>query len=234
MSKKIVAISLALVLIVTCFVACGKENYRIEKINGQEYVLATNEDGEVITDESGNVIVHPTDASGKVMKNEDGVPYTNRVEAPDYVAKNKIETDEYVFQIKEGWNFNRIANRYEKVDAGRNCVALVCEFEMPEGCETIEDYIEETKEKSKDFIDAIKKQYNYSETATNVSFSDKNIEAIAYEIEIKDNEGKMINYTYSIYFLYGDKVMSVDYICQNGYYEEINAFEFLSGAFRWK
>ena len=129
--KKALSILLAVFIALFAFAACEKEtedekitkkNKRTTTTIGKEEVsdvgglLITNfaeeiipvvskENGEVLRDENGNVIVLVTDADGKVVKNDNGELVT-KAEAVGsaIVVGNRIEMPDFAINIPDGWS----------------------------------------------------------------------------------------------------------------------------------
>lgn len=99
MRNKMAALLLVFTLILCLFAACGKDKVNgiaIVDSEGTTRVLATNDNGETMTDDAGNLII--------VVTNADGKEETQRVAPPDYyVNGNIIETPKYTVTIPKGW-----------------------------------------------------------------------------------------------------------------------------------
>lgn len=105
--KKIFAIILTFVLILTCFAACKpslKDGTLITDEAGENYAAVTKADGGIVRDDAGNLIILATDENGKNIK-ENGEYQTNAV-AIDHalVIGDTIEMPEYSIQIPDGWS----------------------------------------------------------------------------------------------------------------------------------
>lgn len=96
--KNYIALFLILALMLGLLGACKKsvKGIVITDNEGKTRVLATNEKGETMTDEAGNIIIVVTDVDGKAE--------TNRVAMPDsYISGDTIQTKTYTLVIPKGW-----------------------------------------------------------------------------------------------------------------------------------
>lgn len=135
MQNKIIAVICVLLLLVTLFAACGKKVI-IQGKNGQEYVAMTDEEGNTVLNQSGEIVVYVTDDRGKYVTDANGERQTNAVTFPDVaIGKDKIETADYVLAIPNGWTAGE-AGLIEKAteDAAVFANAEVnCLGKLPEG-----------------------------------------------------------------------------------------------------
>jgi len=99
MGKKTAAIVIIFALMLCFFAACKKDKVNgiaIVDNEGKTRVLATDDNGETMTDDAGNLIVVVTGADGKEE--------TNRVAPPDYYQTGRtIQTPKYTLTIPKGW-----------------------------------------------------------------------------------------------------------------------------------
>ena len=103
MQNKIIAVICVMLMLVTLFAACGKKVI-IQGKNGQEYVAMTDEEGNTVLNQSGEIVVYVTDDRGKYVTDANGERQTNAVTFPDVaIGKDKIETADYVLTVPEGW-----------------------------------------------------------------------------------------------------------------------------------
>ncbi|MCH5189753.1 MAG: hypothetical protein J1F37_04245 [Oscillospiraceae bacterium] len=105
MNKKIIAAFCIVILMVSIFSACGNKGYLLAKDeNGVEHAYVTDENGETVLNEEGNIRVYETDAHGKIVKDKDGTLRENYVEMPEkLMTDKKYQTKEFVFIIPNGW-----------------------------------------------------------------------------------------------------------------------------------
>ena len=129
--KKSLSVILALFIALFAFAACEKEKEDKDEIKKspkstapqKEYVsdiggvvvtdfqgeienaVLTEENGKVIRDEAGNIIVLVTDSNGEVIENDNGEVVT-KYQAIDsaIVIGNRIEMPDYAINIPDGWS----------------------------------------------------------------------------------------------------------------------------------
>ncbi len=107
MNKKYLAVFLVFMVLTAGFTACKKADKSgivIIDNRGTERVLATDSNGETMTDAAGNMIVVVTQADGNAVTVEGGGQETQTVSPPPYyVYNNIIECPKFSVQIPQGW-----------------------------------------------------------------------------------------------------------------------------------
>ena len=99
MNKKILAVALAMLFIVTAFTAC-KSKLDMTEINGNEYPLATDKDGNTIINEENRIAVIVTDENEEVITYTDGEDQTYWLQLDgDYVTDDMVQGKLYKFGI---------------------------------------------------------------------------------------------------------------------------------------
>lgn len=106
--KKIFALTVAAMIILTCFTACKpkiKNGAIFSDAAGENIAAATQADGSIQRDDSGNIIVLVTDEDGRNVKNENG-EYETKAVALEHalVIGNQIECADYAIRIPDGWS----------------------------------------------------------------------------------------------------------------------------------
>ncbi len=106
--KKIFALTVAVMTILTCFTACKpkiKNGVVLSDQAGNAIAAVTKTDGGLARDDAGNVIVLVTDANGKNVKDENG-EYATKAVALDtaLVVGNVIECNDFAMTIPDGWS----------------------------------------------------------------------------------------------------------------------------------
>ncbi len=120
--KKTLALVLTFVVILTCFVACKKEDEEKVKPHknfaGEAVAVVTEKDGGIIRDDVGNVVVYVTEKDGVIVKNEDGEPETKH-QAIEHaiVTGRRIEMADYAINIPDGWSDSK---SYDDLHIKRN------------------------------------------------------------------------------------------------------------------
>lgn len=99
----ITIVSLTLVLF-TVFSACGKDLYT-DPQTGKEYILVTDENGEKVRSEDGELLVYVTNENHKIVKDENGEPKT---EIHGFIGqiedvKGVVEDYAYTVTLPENW-----------------------------------------------------------------------------------------------------------------------------------
>jgi len=106
MTKKFIAALAALtVLFLCCFGACSKGTYKSPATN-QKYQLVTDENGDKILSDDGELLVYVTDENGKAVTNENGEPETAK---QGFIGQlqdgNVVEDYGYIVTLPNGWKF---------------------------------------------------------------------------------------------------------------------------------
>lgn len=102
MEKKIIAVACVLLVLVAAFTACGKAI--VTGDNGMEYEAVTDEEGNTVVNENGDIVVYVTDVDGNYVEDANGEPQTNSITFPSVIAhEDRIETANYILLIPEGW-----------------------------------------------------------------------------------------------------------------------------------
>lgn len=113
--KKILCIALSLIAIATAFAACGKSSIKdtaiVPGVNG-EIAAVTQENGDSLRDDDGNMIVVVTNPDGKPIKDENGENATMPVEISHcMVIGDKIEYSSFSVTIPDGWKAGKVYDR---------------------------------------------------------------------------------------------------------------------------
>lgn len=105
MNKKIIAVFCVVILMVSVFSACGNKGYLLAKDeNGIEHAYVTDENGETVLNDEGNIRIYETDVNGKIAKDENGKAKENFIEMPEILKTDKkYQTEEFIFNIPDGW-----------------------------------------------------------------------------------------------------------------------------------
>lgn len=115
MNKKIIAVSLVILIITVMFAACGKDKgYKLDVDNdGFTHAYATDAEGNTVLDEEGSIIVYQTEKNGEIATDENGNKKENRVEMPYAVIKgNEYITKDYKFTAPDGWAVDKTSGLY--------------------------------------------------------------------------------------------------------------------------
>lgn len=103
--KKFFAVIISVILILTAFAGCKKKAETIKTADNKEIAAVTQENGGIIRDEAGNMVVYVTEANGKLTKGDDGEYVTTplALERPIVVGR-RIEAPLYSINIPDGWS----------------------------------------------------------------------------------------------------------------------------------
>ena len=104
MGKKSIALLIAVIMCCTfVFTACNKGKYT-DPSTGNEYVLVTDENGEKVLSDDGELLVYVTDEDGKKVKDDEGNFVT---EVHGFIGQIEndgvIEDYAYYFTLPSGW-----------------------------------------------------------------------------------------------------------------------------------
>ncbi len=106
--KKIFALSISIILILTCFAGCKaklKNGAVITNAAGENFAAVTKADGGIQRDKAGNLLVLVTDEDGRNVKGDGGEYLTNPVALEHaLVVGNRVECNEYSVVIPNGWS----------------------------------------------------------------------------------------------------------------------------------
>ncbi|MBO5943870.1 MAG: hypothetical protein J6Q50_01075 [Clostridia bacterium] len=233
MDKKIIAVALVLVLMVTAFVGCGQK-YKTTKVGDGEYLLQTDREGNTIIREEGIVAV-VTDREGEILTYQNGENQTYYVPIPgSLVIDGVVRGDNFKLNILDGWT-STDHNKIIKDKTNNNCYIqfskIINEFEKDENLGT---YLEEVDKQNEKIAEA----FSNEETMNNLIKDNPDIAALKgskYTIEksdtvltkdsihcqvrvhkIVDKEGKVVHYIENYYFVSDKSVYKLDFACVGG------------------
>ncbi len=216
MSKKILAVSMAVVIMALIFVGCKKDEPIIRKIGGTEYVLATDKDGNTILDEQNQILVYPTNSDGEYVTDKDGNVSTSYVNLGNasIVTGDKAITSTYILKSSEGWYMYQ--SGYVVKDGFEENECYIKVIDMGESTDTenyvtyAEGFYEKNLEYKKQFEDA---GYEVSVILDDTVITNKEISAKRQRCMVKDQSGTVILYTENHYFEYGGETYEINYAC---------------------
>ena len=161
MEKKIIAVALVLVLIVTAFTACGKK-YLMQEFDGIEYPVVTDDEGNTILNESNGVAFYVTDENNEIATNDKGETQTNWVTLKSDLATDDILAgDFYRLTVPKGWEAAGGAGRLEKKDTNEMCcITPVTLVDKMEKGKTYNDYVVSYEDVLKKAVDGFKEDGN--------------------------------------------------------------------------
>ena len=252
MNKKILAVALAILFIATAFTAC-KTKLDMTEINGTEYPLLTDKNGETIINEENQVAVIVTDREGEVITYENGEEQTRWLQLEgDYVTDSQVQGKLYKLNVLKGWTGNKYG-RVEKNKTDGKCYIKFATHKKLESEETLETYmhtVDATNEMIGDVINdpvqfeasveknpslAVYKDCKYESSKSDAMVGGKyNGQCRTYKIT--DKNGNIVHYAENYYFEYNGVVYSVDYACENGegYDSSFSFASYVSSNFQFK
>ena len=214
MSKKIIALSLAIFLIITCFVACGKK-YETTKINGQDVVVVTDAEGNPVINDKNQVAVLVTDFDGNVVKHENGEDQTRYMQIYDAFEVNGVARgDKYNLNVLEGWTVGEMDRIYKNGTENKCYIQFVTVKETNEK-ENFTSYFQNLNEQNSQLIDGLKNQ-GYTVDIEKESISVEENSGWHYIYKITDSDGKVIHYAENCYFVVAKTIYSINYACTDG------------------
>ncbi len=235
MSKKIIALSLALLLIVTCFVACGKK-YDTTKVNGEDVILVTDENGNPVIRDDSQVVALVTDSNGEVLTYENGENQTRYIQIIDAIEiENFAYGEKNKMKVLNGWTVDG-RSRLVKDKTEGNCHISFTLTKTLEGKETLADYLDAVDEQNDLLVDVLEKQGStLTMSDGTASISGGKIVAEKRVYKIVDAEGNVTHYAEKYYFVAGKSIYSLNYACEEGvgYDESFNFEEFARTNFTY-
>lgn len=253
MNKKILALALAIVFVATAFTAC-KKGPELTEVNGKEYPLATDKDGQTVINDENQIAVLVTDKNNEVLTYENGENQTHwmQINGP-LVVEGKVQSDKYSFDIPKGWEGEEISGRVVKKGTDGDCYIQIMKVATLKGEESLDTYLEETDAQNTAIAEAFANEEQMAElvkqnpsyeafigckytVAKNTGMIASGINSQSRVHKIVDKDGKVIHFAENYYFVDGKDIYKVDYICENGtgYEDSFNFVQYLSECFTFK
>ena len=253
MSKKILALALAIVFIATAFTAC-KKGPELTEINGVEYPLAVDKNGETIINEENQIAVLVTDKNNEVLTYADGENQTHwlQINGP-LVVEGRVQTKEYSLGIPKGWQGEENNGRVVKDGTDGKCYIQVVKMKNLKAEETLELYLETIDAQNNAVAEAFEDEeqmdaliaknpeiemykgcrYTVAKSSATIG---SGLHAQSRINKIVDKDGNLIHFAENYYFVNDGTVYKVDYICEGGkgYDGSFNFAEYLTEAFIFK
>ncbi len=243
MSKKIIALALALLMIVTVFTACSKKG-KTFLINNKEYLLVTEKGGETLVDEFNRNYAIVTDAEGEIQTDIDGEDQTYVVEFKNEVfGEDFIQGPEFKLMAEKGWIPNRLG--YLKLDKNEKCkiaITKVVDYEAikdQKGDNKVTNmamYLDKIDNQNSELIAAMEKEgVNLTIKTGTETITHKKGTIICQKREYMgvDANGKVMHYVLAYYFETADFVYKVSYECPEGagYDKDFSLLNYLNNNF---
>ena len=233
MEKKIIAIALVLVLMVTAFVGCGK-NHNKMNIGGKEVLLETDAEGSTLIKDDKLVAI-VTDNAGEIITHENGENQTYYINIPGSLVIDGITHGEhYKLKLLKGWTATDFNKVYKDGTDGKcyiDCVMALSKFEEGEDIDTYLEKIDTQDETvikvfsdEKAMAELVKdnpavEKFNgckYEVTKSNASITKDNLSCRVRIHKAVDKNGDLIHYVESYYFVSGESLYTLSYTCEDG------------------
>lgn len=204
MSKKIIAVALALVCVATVFTACHQK-LNTYKIGGKDVAVVTDVDGNIVIDDENRLCAIVTDREGEIVTYENKEPQTYWIQLDNsFVADNTVYTPVFVMKGLDGWEFNPLG-AIEKKKTNGQC-QISCSLIMVKDYEdkNLDEYLEYRDELNVEAKALYEKEgYKISVEKKAVEVTADKIPMVYYKEIIYNPDGTYANYSESLYFQYG-------------------------------
>lgn len=232
MSKKIIAISCALVLLVLVFAACQKKPATTE-INGQEYVLVTDAEGNTMLSSDGLIRAYVLDDKGYPVTNADG-SYAEKLVTVvnDIIVGDKtISTPEYALTMPKGWEPDN-SGRFTKIGTDDKCTVKMGFADKLEET-SYADFVQADISQNEMFVGTYQKENPDNEITMDIKdihIVHGDVDATSRTYMIKDPQGKVIHYAVMIYYPYNEQAYYINLACTGGegYDEDFDFLTYIS------
>lgn len=222
MEKKIIAVACVLVVLAVTLAACGSKYLIVENDDGMEYAAVTDEEGNTVVNEQGDIVVYVTDVDGDLVTDTNGEPQTNSITIPSVIADgDTVETADYTLTMPDGWTAN--SNGRFTRDDNENVYLQITNFGELED-QTLDTYVASMQENINALLAQTQQEYpSASVEYSNHTLSQANrMDSRVVEFRVPDADGSMAYYAMNVYFVYQGELFKVDYICVGSYDESFD------------
>ncbi len=148
MTKKIIALMAVVTIIFVCtFAACDKATYT-NPATGTKYELVTDENGEKVFSDDGELIVYSIDENGDKIKDENGEYVTQKQAFIGQIEENGVVEDyAYYLTLPKGWKTTDTFGTFERESKKQTIEIDIVEH-------TYEDYVEKCNQLYKDLLES--------------------------------------------------------------------------------
>ncbi len=254
MNKKILAILMVFVVVVTCFAACKKHDYDTTKINGQDVLLATDKDGNTIINDDNQIVAVVTDREGEIITYENGEEQTYNIQiSGSMVVEGHIQSKDFKLAIPKGWEGTPNNTVVKKGTENKCYIQFTQTYVLKDNEKFNEIFIEtdkaneeiqkafENEERMKELIKnnpdfAKYEKCKYTIDESQITFTDKAFPGKRYTHKIVDADGNVMHYVQSYYFIVNKTVYCLSYNCKDGvgYDESFDFDSFVRTNFTFK
>ncbi len=236
MNKKIIAVALAILTMVAFFTACGKK-HKTTEINGKEYILLTDADGNTVMNGDNQLVALVTDENGEVLTFEDGENQTRYITAyGDALGDGVAYGENGSFKIRKGWSSDDNGNIFKDETEEQCYIKLVKVADVTEE-DSFAKYFVNLDSQNKTIVAPLEAEgYKTEITKSNCSITMKALDCTKYVYKFIDADGKVSHYAENYYFEQDDVIYKIEYACVNGvgYEEDFNCQAYLDGSFVFK
>lgn len=193
MGKKSVALLIVVIMCCTfIFTACNKDKYT-NPVTGEEYILVTDENGNKVLSEDGELLVYATDEDGKKIKDDEGNYVTEIHGFIGQIENNGVIEDyAYYLTLPDGWKSVNDHGEFENKSKGYKLTISIEE-------ETFNDYFNKSKniyaginsEIKDGMIDGVATEIYWNE------YEYSNIDTKAYMLSFKTGEFSSVTMFFS-------------------------------------
>ncbi len=258
MNKKIIALALAIVFIVTAFTAC-KQKIETMKIGGGEYPVYKDDKGELVVNEKNEMAILVTDRQNKeVITYENGEPQTYWLPMNmETIGDGFIQGKNYKLNIPSGWEGNE-NGRVEKKRTDGKCYIKFAYLAKVKSGETLDTILKTQDETNEILAKALKDEAKMNQLIqqnpdkaeefkaiigsectidkSTATISKDNIPCAVRVTKVVNPSGKILQYAEDYYFISDGKLYSVRYACDGGegYDSSFNFGQYLKDGFTFK
>lgn len=220
MEKKIIAIALVMIMMIVVLVGCNKSEVYVDE-DGNEHLLALDEEGNTMLNDNGRIVVYATEADGEIKEDKDGEPITAVIDFPTMVVgKNSVETPDYKLSLPDKW---KSQDNGEFIYKENENVSIKVEILELDEYETLDNYMNDAIEAEKVFVESIKQEYDVTVEDT---IEEGNITLkghFCYYTKTKiTKDDRIVYYVETINFENNGKVYKASYCCKDGSYEMVS------------
>lgn len=195
MGKKSIAVLIAAIICCSViFTACNKDKYT-DPSTGGEFILVTDENGNKVLSDDGELLVYATDEDGKKIKDGEGNFVTEVHGFIGQLENNGVVEDyAYYFTLPSGWKAVNDRGEFENKSKKMSMTIKIIEYSYSEYYDfskKIYDNIqdEELNDAKEANLEAYWDEFEYENSQTKVCLlSMKTNEASSFTMFFKNNE----------------------------------------------
>ena len=195
MCKKSVALFITAIMCCTLiFTACNKDKY-VDPSTGGEFILVTDENGNKVLSEDGELLVYATDENGKKIKDDEGNYVTEVHGFIGQIESNGVVEDyAYYFTLPNGWKTVNDRGEFENKSQNWSMDIKIIEYSYSEYYDSSkkmyenmakEGFEHKTQVKSEAYWDEF--EYENAQTTVNL-FSIKVADAMTFTMFFKNSD----------------------------------------------